>query len=85
MASTPLSHRWLSGVEASLIDSWYFIFALVPSNRQAFDRLMLLIATFIHYPGVGCPDHDIDSQSAHDSLEVFHYSALRCYKTQEIC
>jgi hypothetical protein len=30
MASTPLSHRWLSGVEASLIDSWYFIFALVP-------------------------------------------------------
>jgi hypothetical protein len=30
MASTPLSHRWLSGVEASLINSWYFIFVLVP-------------------------------------------------------
>jgi len=31
MASTPLSHRWLSGVEASLTDGWNFIFVHVPS------------------------------------------------------
>lgn len=41
------------------------------SDRQAFDRLMLLIATFIHYPGIGCPDRlGSDSQTAHESLEA---------------
>jgi hypothetical protein len=30
MASTSLSHRWLSGVEANLTNSWYFICMLVP-------------------------------------------------------
>ncbi len=41
------------------------------SDRQAFERLLLLIATFIHYPGIGCPDRiGNNSQSAHESLEA---------------
>ena len=41
------------------------------SDREAFDRLILLIATFIHHPGIGCPDHiGNNSQSAHESLEA---------------
>ena len=41
------------------------------SDREAFDRLILLIATFIHHPGIGCPDHIANnSQSAHESLEA---------------
>lgn len=41
------------------------------SDRQAFERLMLLIATFIHYPGIGCPDREgKSSQTAHESLEA---------------
>ena len=40
------------------------------SDRQAFDRLILLIATFIHHPGIGCPDRlGMNSQTAHESLE----------------
>ncbi|WP_434687050.1 helix-turn-helix transcriptional regulator [Pseudanabaena minima] len=40
------------------------------SDRQAFERLLLLIATFIHHPGIGCPDRiGNNSQSAHESLE----------------
>jgi len=33
MASTLLSYRWLSKVEASLANSWYFIFALITYHR----------------------------------------------------
>lgn len=41
------------------------------SDRQAFERLLLLIATFIHHPGIGCPDRiGNNSQSAHESLEA---------------
>ena len=41
------------------------------SDRQAFDRLLLLIATFIHHPGIGSPDRiGNNSQSAHESLEA---------------
>jgi hypothetical protein len=41
------------------------------SDRQAFDRLILLIATFIHHPGIGCPDRiGNNSQTAHESLEA---------------
>ncbi len=41
------------------------------SDRQAFDRLILLIATFIHHPGIGSPDRiGNKSQSAHESLEA---------------
>ena len=41
------------------------------SDSQAFDRLMLLIATFIHYPGIGCPDRDgKSSQTVHESLDA---------------
>ena len=41
------------------------------SDRQAFDRLILLIATFIHHPGIGSPDRiGNNSQSAHESLEA---------------
>ena len=41
------------------------------SDRNAFDRLMFLIATFIHHAGVGCPDRlGSNSQSPHESLEA---------------
>ena len=41
------------------------------SDRNAFDRLMLLIATFIHHAGVGGPDRlSSNSQTAHESLEA---------------
>ncbi len=40
------------------------------SDRQAFDRLMLLIATFIQHPGIGCPDRGNNAQSALESLEA---------------
>jgi hypothetical protein len=41
------------------------------SDRQAFERLLLLIATFIHHPGIGCPDRiGNNAQSAHESLEA---------------
>ncbi|WP_103669802.1 YafY family protein [Pseudanabaena sp. BC1403] len=41
------------------------------SDHQAFDRLMLLIVTFIHHPGIGSPDRiGNNSQSAHESLEA---------------
>ncbi|MFN5818611.1 MAG: helix-turn-helix transcriptional regulator [Pseudanabaena sp.] len=41
------------------------------SDRQAFERLLLLIATFIHHPGIGCPDRIGNNfQSAHESLEA---------------
>jgi len=33
MAWTLLSYRWLSKVEASLANSWYFIFALITYHR----------------------------------------------------
>lgn len=40
------------------------------SDLQAFERLLLLIATFIHYPGIGCPDRmSRNTQTIHESLE----------------
>lgn len=39
------------------------------SDRKAFERLLLLIATMVQHPGVGCADEDISTQ-AHQSLEV---------------
>ena len=37
---------------------------------KAFERIMLLIATFLKYPGVGCPEaFGSDSKKHHDALE----------------
>ncbi|MEM7771410.1 MAG: WYL domain-containing protein [Cyanobacteria bacterium P01_A01_bin.37] len=44
------------------------------SDRPSFERLMLLIATFIEYPGIGCADPN------HSSSEGDHHQAL-----EEVC
>ena len=55
------------------------------SDRQAFERLILLIATFIHYPGIGCPDHiGNSSQSAHESLEAVQEKVCELAKEYNI-
>ncbi len=55
------------------------------SDRQAFDRLMLLIATFIHHPGIGCPDRlGNNSQSVHESLEAVQEKVCEVAKQYDI-
>jgi len=55
------------------------------SDRQAFDRLILLIATFIHHPGIGCPDSiGNTSQSAHESLEAVQEKVYELAKQSNI-
>ena len=55
------------------------------SDRQAFDRLILLIATFIHHPGIGCPDRiGNNSQSAHKSLEAVQAKVYELAKQYNI-
>ncbi|RMF25722.1 MAG: WYL domain-containing protein [Cyanobacteria bacterium J083] len=41
-------------------------------NSQAFERLMLLIATFVQYPGIGCKDELATSETSehHDALSL---------------
>ncbi len=42
------------------------------SDRPAFTRLMLLIATLVQYPGIGCPDPDplSNSKQHHNALAL---------------
>jgi predicted DNA-binding transcriptional regulator YafY len=41
------------------------------SDLRAFERLLLLIATFVHHPGVGCPDRiGNKNHLPHESLEA---------------
>lgn len=55
------------------------------SDRHAFDRLMLLIATFIHYPGIGSPDHlDNKTLTIHESLEAVKAKVSEIAKQYDI-
>ncbi len=55
------------------------------SDRQAFERLLLLIATFIHHPGIGCPARlGINSQTAHESLEAVQAKVYELAKQYNI-
>ncbi|MFM7888721.1 MAG: WYL domain-containing protein, partial [Pseudanabaena sp.] len=55
------------------------------SDQQSFDRLMLLIATFIHYPGVGTPDSlDKKTQTIHESLEAVKDKVCEVAKQFEV-
>ena len=55
------------------------------SDRAAFDRLMLLIATFIQYPGIGCPDRlGSDASSAHESLTAVKDQVSQIAKQYDI-
>lgn len=44
------------------------------SDQQAFDRLLLLIATLVKYPGIGCAENNdqlaIANNSSHDALKA---------------
>ena len=43
------------------------------AGLPAFERLLLLIATFVRYPGVGCIDPmESDSDKSHDTLSIVH-------------
>jgi len=55
------------------------------SDRQAFDRLILLIAIFINYPGIGSPDRlGNNSQTAHESLEAVQAKVYELAKQSNI-
>jgi predicted DNA-binding transcriptional regulator YafY len=40
------------------------------SDEQAFQRLMLLIATLVKYPGIGCANSDEQGEVHHDALQI---------------
>lgn len=46
------------------------------ADRQSFERLLLLIATLVQYPGVGCSDTVAESESGK------HHNALAAVQTQ---
>lgn len=39
------------------------------SDKLAFERIMLLIATFVQYPGVGCAEDDRQREEHHNALQ----------------
>lgn len=48
------------------------------ADRAAFDRVLLLIATLLEHPGIGCPEPLARSDEPHDALK-FVQTALRNY------
>jgi len=46
------------------------------SDRASFERLLLLIATFLHHPGIGCPDPDIPHRDGHHQALIPVQQAL---------
>jgi len=57
------------------------------SDRQAFDRLILLIATLIHYPGIGYLDIDrldADGETHHNALQEVQTKLLVIAKSHDV-
>ncbi len=55
------------------------------SDRASFERLLLLIATFLHYPGIGCPDPDAPHRDGHhQALESVQHGLLATAQRYEV-